>query len=204
MTCGKGTLFYMAPELLGDEPYTTSIDVYAYGVSLWVMLTGQHPYSTKLAVFQLIRRITSGDRPKIPTGAGTIGPLIEKCWNSDPKKRPNFDEIVTILEIGEVFFPGTNRSQVNSYKNIYKKKTGEIKTPTKIVEEAPEKIQEVNVEDLQTQLVSIKLDASATAIEKIERNINRKGYLEKLLQRPIFIQSLMNAFYSCESLVIAK
>lgn len=41
-----GTIQYMAPELLNDEPYGQAIDWWSLGVMTYVMLTGRYPFST--------------------------------------------------------------------------------------------------------------------------------------------------------------
>ncbi|XP_078355899.1 uncharacterized protein LOC144640687 isoform X2 [Oculina patagonica] len=52
-----GTLPYMAPEMLDNEPYDCSVDWWAFGIMLFVMLTGQLPFysSDQLSVISFIR-----------------------------------------------------------------------------------------------------------------------------------------------------
>jgi serine/threonine protein kinase len=49
MTMGVGTLRYVAPELFeeGTDPYTTAVDVYAYGMFLYELCTAVKPFEKK-------------------------------------------------------------------------------------------------------------------------------------------------------------
>lgn len=47
---GAGTLSYMAPEHLEsiNTPSTEKSDVYSFAIVVWVVLTGEEPYASKL------------------------------------------------------------------------------------------------------------------------------------------------------------
>ena len=66
-TCIIGTAGYAAPEQFGVAQTDARSDLYAIGVMMNVMLTGQHP--TRQAA------------------AGKLAPIIEKCTRLDPNKR---------------------------------------------------------------------------------------------------------------------
>mmetsp|Transcript_19192 Transcript_19192/g.57048 ORF Transcript_19192/g.57048 Transcript_19192/m.57048 type:complete len:641 (+) Transcript_19192:42-1964(+) len=92
-----GTIQYMAPELLNDEPYTARIDWWSLGVVAFLMLTGKYPYSRgkgKLKLdcsaddrYLMYARISAGliDFPdSMSDGARVaLGALMEK----DPAQR---------------------------------------------------------------------------------------------------------------------
>jgi serine/threonine-protein kinase ULK/ATG1 len=44
-TAALGTPLYMAPEVLEHQPYSAKIDVYSFGVMLWVLYTRREPYT---------------------------------------------------------------------------------------------------------------------------------------------------------------
>ena len=42
-----GTLLYMAPEVVFKHEYTKSVDIWAIGIIMHIMLTGKHPFYVK-------------------------------------------------------------------------------------------------------------------------------------------------------------
>jgi tetratricopeptide (TPR) repeat protein len=85
-----GTLPYMAPEVLRGEPASERTDIYAAGVVLYEMSTGQRPFSGQ-SVTQLIGTILGKD-PAHPAALNkTVPPELEavilKCLEKDPARR---------------------------------------------------------------------------------------------------------------------
>jgi ribosomal protein S6 kinase alpha-1/2/3/6 len=64
-----GTANYLAPEMLLDEGYDTSLDIWAMGVGMYYMLCGQWPFRDKSAddqsTYQFILRHRSFSRRKL-------------------------------------------------------------------------------------------------------------------------------------------
>nr|XP_043639737.1 dual specificity protein kinase shkA-like [Erigeron canadensis] len=83
-----GTLGYMAPEVEWGKPYGTKSDVYAFGICLWEIYCcdniSDHLFKTKPTI--------PADCPK------SLAQLIERCWDTDPKKRPAMKDVVVELE----------------------------------------------------------------------------------------------------------
>ena len=104
---------WLAPELLtdtemGDSHYTTKTDVFAFGCTLYEMLTWKAPWWNTIH-WEILNRVGRGERPALP--ARLPGPdnemfeslpafidLMNRCWAQDPSKRPEFDEIHPFLE----------------------------------------------------------------------------------------------------------
>ncbi|ERN16642.1 hypothetical protein AMTR_s00051p00099980 [Amborella trichopoda] len=111
-----GTLIYMAPEILRKEVHTEKSDVYSFAITINEIVTGVIPYTdlraeaqahTVLEMNYTEQRLTAavvteGLRPSLASpesGApSTMLSLIQVCWDSDPQKRPSFDDIVRKLE----------------------------------------------------------------------------------------------------------
>ncbi|KAK8333376.1 hypothetical protein V6Z12_A10G198700 [Gossypium hirsutum] len=95
---GKGTPQWMAPEVLRSEPSDEKSDVYSFGVILWELATEKIPWEKHNAM-QLVAAVgfmnQSLEIPKEldPRWAS----IIEICWNSDPKSRPTFQELLNKL-----------------------------------------------------------------------------------------------------------
>ncbi|KAM0896180.1 hypothetical protein ACQ4PT_007581 [Festuca glaucescens] len=94
-----GTAEWMAPEVLRNEPSDEKCDVFSYGVILWELCTllqpweGMNPMQVVGAVGFQQRRLD------IPAGVDpTVAEIIEKCWQTDPKVRPSFAEIMVALK----------------------------------------------------------------------------------------------------------
>ncbi|KAL3565257.1 hypothetical protein D5086_033303 [Populus alba] len=60
-----GTPLYMAPELVREQPYNHSADLWSLGVILYELFVGQPPFYTN-SVYALIRHIVKGLLNKVP------------------------------------------------------------------------------------------------------------------------------------------
>lgn len=87
-TGGIGTIEFMAPELFDEKPeYDEKVDVYAFGIVMYYVLTnGQYPNAIKAAFAR--------KQIEIPSSVNDFSKkLIQKCISVDPTKRPSFKEI---------------------------------------------------------------------------------------------------------------
>lgn len=96
---GKGTPQWMAPEVLRSEPSNEKSDVYSYGVVLWELVTQKIPWDT-LNPIQIIAAVGFMDhRLEIPSNTDPQwASIIESCWDSDPQRRPSFQELLERLQ----------------------------------------------------------------------------------------------------------
>ncbi|RGB37304.1 kinase-like domain-containing protein, partial [Rhizophagus diaphanus] len=90
-----GVMPYVAPEVLKGEPYTPAADIYSFGMIMYVIATGNQPFTNCAHDDILALNICNGIRPEIDD---QIAPkcyidLMRKCWDSNPDNRPNSVEI---------------------------------------------------------------------------------------------------------------
>jgi tRNA A-37 threonylcarbamoyl transferase component Bud32 len=113
LTDNVGTPYWMAPEILaGAGNYSSKVDVYAFAVVLWEILTGQMPYAG-LEPAQIVSQVLMHDtRPRIPDSATPqLRDLIVDCWAREPESRPTFDEIVHRFVRDRIALSGTDMAQ---------------------------------------------------------------------------------------------
>ncbi|KAL8153670.1 hypothetical protein V2J09_011430 [Rumex salicifolius] len=96
---GKGTPQWMAPEVLRNERSDEKSDIYSFGVILWELATDKIPWE-HLNSMQVIGAVGfMNQRLDIPSD---VDPkwvsIIEKCWHSDPQRRPTFHELLEKLK----------------------------------------------------------------------------------------------------------
>ncbi|KAL3538216.1 hypothetical protein ACH5RR_001582 [Cinchona calisaya] len=97
---GAGTYTWMAPEMLKrKKSYNRKIDVYGFGLILWELVAGTDPLEDMTPAQVAFAVLKKNLRPPVPEHCHpTMRALIEQCWSSKPKKRPEFWQIVQILE----------------------------------------------------------------------------------------------------------
>ncbi|XP_021771157.1 probable serine/threonine-protein kinase SIS8 isoform X1 [Chenopodium quinoa] len=94
-----GTAEWMAPEVLRNEPSDEKCDVYSFGVILWELCTLQQPWGG-MNPMQVVGAVGFQHRRlDIPDDIDpTIADIICKCWQTDPKLRPTFTDIMAALK----------------------------------------------------------------------------------------------------------
>ncbi|CAL8468355.1 g7895 [Coccomyxa elongata] len=96
----RGTLPYMAPELVSDPDHVSEkADVWSLGMVLWEMLTLQAPFQS-LAPQQIIAGLMVGNMaPEVPHWCEPEWRgLMEACWEVNPSSRPSFRTLAGQLE----------------------------------------------------------------------------------------------------------
>jgi hypothetical protein len=101
---------WLAPEILEEHPATCQSDVYAFGVTMWELMTWRLPWGDT-QIWTIMGQIMSGNRPPVPEPAAFSklpgpGPfpglpawigLMQRCWHQDPGQRPDFAAIIAQL-----------------------------------------------------------------------------------------------------------
>ncbi|KAE9607475.1 putative protein kinase TKL-CTR1-DRK-2 family [Lupinus albus] len=94
-----GTAEWMAPEVLRNELSDEKCDVYSYGVILWELCTLQQPWGG-MNPMQVVGAVGFQHRRlDIPDDIDpAVADIIRQCWQTDPKMRPTFAEIMAALK----------------------------------------------------------------------------------------------------------
>lgn len=99
MTGQMGTCHWMAPEVLNNEGYDFSADVYSYSVVLWEVFARETPYRNINPAMIPYRVLNLGERPDISKIRHPgIQNLIIRCWTRNKESRPSFPDIIQELE----------------------------------------------------------------------------------------------------------
>ena len=113
-----GTPLWMAPELFLEKQYTNKVDVFAFGMILYQIITGRLPFDGKLNPYQISNNILNGGRPEINGDVQDFyRQLIQDCWKQNPDERPTFDDIVFRLANTNTIISGTDLNIYQNYKN---------------------------------------------------------------------------------------
>ncbi|CUA75690.1 hypothetical protein RSOLAG22IIIB_11917 [Rhizoctonia solani] len=101
-----GSLRWAAPELLLAEvpKRTTQSDIYALGMTMLEILTGEVPYSECRQDYTIIQKVVKGtlpnrplDRLKDDNKGNMMWRLLQDCWRRDASERPPPGRIIDTL-----------------------------------------------------------------------------------------------------------
>uniref|UniRef100_A0AAY4EUL3 Mitogen-activated protein kinase kinase kinase 12 n=1 Tax=Denticeps clupeoides TaxID=299321 RepID=A0AAY4EUL3_9TELE len=95
-----GTVAWMAPEVIRNEPVSEKVDIWSFGVVLWEMLTGEVPYKdvdSSAIIWGVGNNTLQLPVPESCPDGFKI--LLRQCWNCKPRNRPSFRQILLHLDI---------------------------------------------------------------------------------------------------------
>ncbi len=108
-----GTLPYMAPEQLRGEPADAGSDIWALGVVLYELASGERPFKGNTG-FELSSEILSSTPPPLTPGpegstSTRLQEVVERCLEKEPGARyPSAGEVRAALEMAGMAAPEAN------------------------------------------------------------------------------------------------
>lgn len=95
-----GTLNYMSPEQARGQETDARTDVFSFGIMLYQMLTGRHPFKADSATDVLASILDRAPQPLADHGGevpAELSRLVHRCLNKDKTRRPALGEIALEL-----------------------------------------------------------------------------------------------------------
>ncbi|CAL9196752.1 mitogen-activated protein kinase kinase kinase 1-like [Musa acuminata AAA Group] len=90
----KGTVYWMAPEVVKTKPYGPSADIWSLGCTVLEMLT-RHPPFRNLEWIEAFYKIGHGELPNIPNSLSIEAhDFIRKCLQVNPEDRPSAAQLL--------------------------------------------------------------------------------------------------------------
>ncbi|KAG9120818.1 hypothetical protein FRC07_003537, partial [Ceratobasidium sp. 392] len=93
-----------APEILNQSPVSTQADIYALGMTVLEVVTGQIPYADRPDMAVLMEVVMDNRFPAWDNELVWVGPtlalhdLLRECWNRESLIRPTATQIETRLD----------------------------------------------------------------------------------------------------------
>ncbi|PKY42633.1 hypothetical protein RhiirA4_456465, partial [Rhizophagus irregularis] len=122
----QGVLPYIAPEVLRCKPYTKQSEVYSLSMIMWELTSGKPPFSNKChdvsLAFEVLDELKPL-RPEIVKGTPEFyANIMERCWSSDPLKRPDASLLPKLFEdmLCKVADDNIASSKVTCYSSLSK------------------------------------------------------------------------------------
>ncbi|XVE83950.1 hypothetical protein DITRI_Ditri16bG0130000 [Diplodiscus trichospermus] len=86
-------------QVLNGNPYNRKCDVYSLGICLWEIYCCDIPYPD-LSFSEVTSAVVRQNlRPEIPRCCpSSLANIMKRCWDANPDKRPEMDEVVSMLE----------------------------------------------------------------------------------------------------------
>ncbi|KAL3809012.1 hypothetical protein ACHAXA_000292 [Cyclostephanos tholiformis] len=119
MTGETGSYRFMAPEVFRHEEYNESVDVYSYSMIFYQILLGVAPWNAFSGLEAVTKASIDGERPLVPRNVdGRLSTLLRRCWDENPRARPDFEEIINWLNTYSHDEFKTNDKEVHMMTNF--------------------------------------------------------------------------------------
>ncbi|WP_433609206.1 protein kinase domain-containing protein [Dactylosporangium sp. CA-139114] len=102
-----GTPAYLAPERLTGGEITPASDVYAFGLLLFLCLTGRLPWDSETTTQMVLAHMTVAPAPlpRLPGLPADVRELCMRCLAKEPRERPDAVAVATRLALAAGIVP---------------------------------------------------------------------------------------------------
>lgn len=91
----KGSILWMAPEIIKEQPIGTRSDIWSLGCLLIELATANHPWADVKEIGQLLDKICKSEIPSIPSSlSDECQDFIRQCLQYDKDKRPSAEKLL--------------------------------------------------------------------------------------------------------------
>ncbi|MBI3099217.1 MAG: serine/threonine protein kinase [Planctomycetes bacterium] len=98
-TALAGTPFYISPEQIRGDAVDARTDIYAFGVTLFEMLTGTVPFTTGDVYAHHLSTPAPAPSDYVDVLPKMLDPIVLRCLEKDPAKRyPGAEAVLSVLE----------------------------------------------------------------------------------------------------------
>ncbi|KAK6484961.1 mitogen-activated protein kinase kinase kinase 13 [Huso huso] len=209
-----GTVAWMAPEVIRNEPVSEKVDIWSFGVVLWELLTGEIPYKD-VDSSAIIWGVGSNSLhlPVPSTCPDGFKILMKQTWQGKPRNRPSFRQILLYLEIAsadvlgtpqETYFKSQSewRGEVKKHfekiksegtcihrldEELIRRRRDELRHALDIREHYEKKLERANNLYIELSAIMLQLEVREKELMKREQAVEKKypGTYKRHLVRPI-------------------
>ncbi|KAF9644747.1 kinase-like protein, partial [Thelephora ganbajun] len=92
------TAGWAAPEVFNEEIYNKEADIFSFAMVMIEVFTGAAPFSgSQYRVMTVIAKGERPPRPEHPAVTDGLWGLIQRCWDQEPRLRPEAAEVLQVL-----------------------------------------------------------------------------------------------------------
>ncbi|XP_058478227.1 mitogen-activated protein kinase kinase kinase 13 isoform X2 [Solea solea] len=209
-----GTVAWMAPEVIRNEPVSEKVDIWSFGVVLWELLTGEIPYKD-VDSSAIIWGVGSNSLhlPVPSTCPDGFKILMKQTWQGKPRNRPSFRQILLHLDIAssdilgapqETYFKSQAewREEVKKHfekiksegtcihrldEELIRRRRDELRHALDIREHYERKLERANNLYMELSAIMLQLEVREKDLMKREQAVEKKypGNYKRQLVRPI-------------------
>ncbi|XP_066542571.1 mitogen-activated protein kinase kinase kinase 13 isoform X2 [Hoplias malabaricus] len=209
-----GTVAWMAPEVIRNEPVSEKVDIWSFGVVLWELLTGEIPYKD-VDSSAIIWGVGSNSLhlPVPSTCPDGFKILMKQTWQGKPRNRPSFRQILLHLDIAsadvlgtpqETYFKSQSewREEVKKHfekiksegtcihrldEELIRRRRDELRHALDIREHYERKLERANNLYMELSAIMLQLEVREKELMKREQAVEKKypGSYKRHLVRPI-------------------